>query len=298
MGTPYFACVVLEKILNDPFFEVVGLFAQPDKPFGRKQELKYPETKEFIVKNKILLQIFQPEVLDEESFQTISKLKPDVILVVAYGKILPKKILSFTKCLNIHGSVLPKYRGASPMHEMILNDDKIYGVSVIQLQEKLDSGDILGISAFKSEKSFNLESLMLKLAEMGSKLAIKVLKNLEVLEPLKQHQADATYCKKIFKNQGLVDFEDARSIYLKSLAYSVWPNVFLENGLKLFEVELVSEMGKYQKGEILSIDGNAAVIGCLQGVLRIEMLQYPGKQKMDAKTYIQGKRLKIGDILV
>ncbi|PAF44223.1 methionyl-tRNA formyltransferase [Helicobacter sp. 11S02596-1] len=297
MGTPYFAQVILEKILEDSHFEVVGLFAQPDRPFGRKQELKSPATKEYVIQKNIPIPIFQPQNLDEESFGVIAKLKPDAIVVVAYGKILPKQILASAKCLNIHASVLPNYRGASPIHEMILNDDKIYGVSVIAMEAGLDSGDILGVSAFEREKPLGLEALLPILAEMGGALAIKVLKNLKIIQPLKQRHADATYCKKIIKNQGLVDFENAKEIYLKFLAYSTWPQIFLPSGLKLFGIELVCQTEEYQKGEILSVQKDSIVVGCLRGTLRIGALQSPGKQKMDAKTYIQGKRLKIGDVL-
>ncbi|PAF52739.1 methionyl-tRNA formyltransferase [Helicobacter sp. 13S00477-4] len=298
MGTPNFAQIILEALLNDPYFEVVGLFAQPDKPFGRKQEIRYPQTKELLLKKNISIPIFQPEVLDEKSVKNISDLKPDIILVVAYGKILPKKILSLARCLNIHASLLPKYRGASPIQEMILNDEEFYGICVIDMEERLDSGNILGKIEFKREKYFNIEYLSNILAQMGSALIVDVLKNLRTIQSVKQDDSLSTYCKKIVKQDGIIEFDEAKKIYLKFLAYFNWPGIFLRSGLKLFDIGLISETNCYQRGEILDIKDNSIFVGCSFGILRIGMLQSPGRQKTYARNYIQGKRLKIGDLLI
>ncbi|PAF53456.1 methionyl-tRNA formyltransferase [Helicobacter sp. 13S00482-2] len=297
MGTPYFARIILERLIDDSDLEIVGLFAQPDKPFGRKQELKSPDTKEFLIQRKEKIPIFQPKVLNEECVDIISNLAPDVILVVAYGKILPKNILSLSRCINIHASILPKYRGASPIHEMILNDESHYGVSIINMEESLDSGDILGIDSFEVKEYMDIESLSEVLAHIGANLVLKVLKNLRDIEPIKQVHSQSSYCKKILKEDGLIDFKNAKKIFLKSLAYVSWPNVFLKNGLKLFGIKVLHDDKNFQPGEILEIDGDEIVVGCEKGAIKIAMLQFPGKQKISATAYIRGKRFSIGDRL-
>lgn len=297
MGTPSFAGIVLEKILQNPDFDVVGLFAQPDKPFGRKQELRLPHTKQLLLDMGLEIPIFQPTKLDEKCIDIISNLAPDVILVVAYGKILPRKILSLARCINIHGSILPKYRGASPIQEMILNDESQYGVSVIDMEESLDSGDILGIKSFEVTEYMDIDSLSKVLAQMGGELVIDILKNLSNIRPIKQIDSDSSYCKKILKEDGMIEFENAKEIFLKSLAYASWPNIFLKNGLKLFGIKVLCENKNYICGEILKIDKNSIVVGCQKGAIEIQMLQPSGKQKMSASSYIRGKRFNVGDIL-
>lgn len=297
MGTPSFAAIVLEKILKDSHFDVVGLFAQPDKPFGRKQELKSPHTKQLLLDMGLQIPIFQPAKLDEKCIDVISTLAPDVILVVAYGKILPKKILSLARCINIHGSILPKYRGASPIQEMILNDEAQYGVSVIDMEESLDSGDILGIKSFEVREYIDIDSLSKVLAQMGGELVIDILKNLSSIKPVKQIDSDSSYCKKILKEDGMIEFKNAKEIFLKSLAYASWPNIFLKNGLKLFGVKVLFENKGYICGEILKIEKDSIVVGCEKGAIEIQMLQPSGKQKMSASAYIRGRRFNIGDIL-
>ncbi|PAF41863.1 methionyl-tRNA formyltransferase [Helicobacter sp. 11S03491-1] len=298
MGTPGFARIVLDKLLQDSYFEIVGVFAQPDRPFGRKQEMKPPQTKELLMINNNSIPIYQPEKLDEKSIYAIEKLRPDVILVVAYGKILPKKILCIGRCINLHASILPKYRGASPIQEMILNDEKFYGVSVIDMEEGLDSGNILGIKAFRVKEYLNIESLSIKLANMGSMLIIDILKNIERIQPLKQLSLESTYCKKVLKEDGLILFDDAKKIYLKSLAYWLWPHIFTHEGLKLFDICVVSQTQNCRAGEIISIDQDGVLIGCKCGVIKVQKIQSPSKQKIEATAYVRGKRLKVGDILI
>lgn len=297
MGTPFFAAIVLEKILKNSSFELIGLFAQPDRPFGRKKELKLPHTKQILLDMELKIPIFQPEKLDERYIDIISSLAPDVILVVAYGKILPKKILSLARCINIHGSILPKYRGASPIQEMILNDEPQYGVSVINMEESIDSGDILGIKSFEVTEYMDVDSLSKVLAKMGGDLVIDILENLNNIKPIKQIDSDSTYCKKILKEDGMIEFNSAKEIFLKSLAYASWPNIFLNNGLKLFGIKVLCENNSYACGEILKIEKNSIVVGCQKGAIEIQMLQPSGKQKMSASAYIRGRRFNVGDIL-
>ncbi len=299
MGTPGFAEVILRALVEneDKKIEVVGLFTQMDKPFGRKKELKAPETKTYILENHLNIPIFQPQSLKEPEVQILKDLKPDFIVVVAYGKILPKEVLTIAPCINLHASLLPKYRGASPIHEMILNDDKIYGISTMLMDVGLDSGDILESASFLREDYLDLDALSLKLAHMGAALLLSTLKNFSSITRKPQDHMQASFCKKITKADGLVGFKDAKSLFLKSLAFKSWPEIFLENSLKLLEVELVENEKSHKEGEILEIDEKGVLVGCLKGSVRIARLQAVGKKPLKAKDYLNGKRLKIGGIL-
>ncbi|WRG10812.1 methionyl-tRNA formyltransferase [Helicobacter pylori] len=299
MGTPGFAEVILRALVENKnnHIEVVGLFTQMDKPFGRKKELKAPETKTYILENHLNIPIFQPQSLKEPEVQILKDLKPDFIVVVAYGKILPKEVLAIAPCINVHASLLPKYRGASPIHEMILNDDKIYGISTMLMDLELDSGDILESASFLREDYLNLDALSLKLAHMGAALLLSTLKNFSSITRKSQDHAQASFCKKITKADGLVGFKDAKSLFLKSLAFKSWPEIFLENNLKLLEVELVENEKSHKEGEILEIDERGVLVGCLKGSVRIARLQAVGKKPLKAKDYLNGRRLKVGGIL-
>lgn len=298
MGTPGFAEVILRALVeNKDDIEVVGLFTQMDKPFGRKKELKAPETKTYILENRLNIPIFQPQSLKEPEVQILKDLKPDFIVVVAYGKILPKEVLTIAPCINVHASLLPKYRGASPIHEMILNDDRIYGISTMLMDLELDSGDILESASFLREDYLDLDALSLKLAHMGATLLFSTLKNFSSITRKPQDHMQASFCKKITKADGLVGFKDAKNLFLKSLAFKSWPEIFLENNLKLLEVELVENEKSHKEGEILAIDEKGVLVGCLKGSVRIARLQAVGKKPLKAKDYLNGRRLKIGGIL-
>ena len=298
-GTPLFAKNILETLWRKSqkfeSFEIVALITQEDKPFGRKKELKMPETKAFVIENAPQIPIFQPQKVSE-ILEHLRVLKPDIALVVAYGRILPKAIIDEFYCINIHGSILPKFRGASPINAMILNDEKFLGVSAIKMNERLDSGDILGISAMKNA-GFGLEKLSEILSAMGAKLALKVINRLNQIAPLRQNDCDSSHCHKLAKADGIVHFIDAKEIFLKSLAFDIYPQIALENGLKLFGVKINELELSHNAGEILEVCESAIVVGCERGSIIIETLQSAGKNKMSAVAYLNGARLKVGDIL-
>lgn len=300
-GTPSFASAVFAPLLEDCAFEVLALICQPDKPFGRKGELKAPHTKEMLIqKNLKHIQILQPQSIDSVFIESIRDLKPDMILVVAYGNILPQAFLDIAPCINIHASLLPQWRGASPIQQMLLSQPKFFGISAMRMNAKLDSGEILGFS-YLANTGQNFTLLCEELSRLGGKLAINTLKNFNKIKPLKQYDLDSSYCGKIVKSFGKVELKSAKSVYHAYLAYCEWPHIFIQsaNGytLKLFNVELVEMMQSHKEGEILDIDSESIVVGCLMGSLRIGFLQQEGKAKIPAPLYINGKRLKIGDIL-
>lgn len=311
-GSPEFASDVFSVILQESGFEIVGLLSQKDKPFGRKAILKAPHAKDFMLQalqNKTQykatfvsdFKIFQFDRLDSAAISEIRALKASVILVVAYGKLLPSEFLNLACCINIHASLLPKYRGASPLQQMILSNDKYFGVSAMKMGLELDSGDVLGFSYVKNVNQ-NLEQLSKELALKGGELALKVLKNLKFLEPLRQIGADKSVCRKIKKSDGLVEFNNATKLFKTFLAFTPWPGIFInsKNGytLKLCEVKLLESSGKYTKGQIVDIVNGGLVIGCECGLVQVDLLQQEGKSVLKASIYAQGKRLKINDLLV
>ncbi len=293
-GTPLFARNILEKLINNCCFNIIGLVTQMDKPFGRKKELKSPSTKEFLLSTKHNIPIFQFDNLSDTKF--IYDLNPDIILVVAYGNMIPKDIIDNFNCINIHASILPKSRGASPIQDMILRNDKFFGISIMKMSCNLDDGDILGIRYIEN-LHLDIEESIKMLSYISYDFAVKILTNLNIITPLPQFHVDSSYCKKIKKSDGEVDFIDAFNVFLKYLAYKNWPNIFLKNGTKLFFVEINELDSTNKKGEILKINNDFIVVGCIKGSLIIRELQDIGKNRVNAKAYLLGKRLNLGDIL-
>ena len=299
MGTPDYATKIFEEILNNANYELVGLFTQPDKKVGRKQILTAPHIKQFCIDKNLDIPIFQPEKLrkNEEAKNQIIDLKPDFIIVAAYGQILPKEILDIAPCINLHASLLPKYRGASPIQESLLNDDEYTGVTSMLMEEGLDSGDILGLKYLKITPTMEVVEAFNKLSDIAAKLTIETLDNFERINPLKQNEAEVSFCKKIKKEHGLVDFSDAKKLVLKFKAYSFWPGIFIESELKLKNVTLIETQSSNKAGEILEIKKDSIVIACSTGSFEVKNLQAPSKKEVSAIDYIRGQRLKEGDIL-
>lgn len=299
MGTPDYATTIFKELINSKY-EVIGLFTQPDKPVGRKQVLTPPHIKQYCLDENLNLPIFQPLKLrgNEEAKKQIEDLKPDFIIVAAYGQILPKEILDIAPCINLHASLLPKYRGASPIQESLLNDDYFTGVTSMLMEEGLDSGDILGLQYLKITSTMEVSEAFEKLSIIAATLTITTLDNFENIKPIKQNEAEVSFCKKIKKEDGLVNFLDAKKLYLKYKAYSYWPGIFLESELKLKDIELVEENSINKEGEILEISKDFIVIGCKKGSLKIKTLQAPSKKAISSVDYIRGQRLEVGNILL
>ena len=299
MGTPDYATTIFKELINSEY-KVIGLFTQPDKPVGRKQILTPPHIKQFCIDENLLIPIFQPLKLrgNEEVKNQIKSLNPDFILVAAYGQILPKDILDIAPCINLHASLLPKYRGASPIQESLLNDDNYTGVTSMLMEEGLDSGDMLGFGYLKITSNMEVTQAFEELSKIAAKLTITTLDNFENIKPIKQNESEVSYCKKIKKEDGLVNFIDAKKLYLKYKAYSYWPGIFLESELKLKDIELNDEKSINNQGQILEIEDDFIIVGCEKGSLKIRTLQAPSKKAMNAIDYIRGQRLEINSILI
>ena len=298
MGTPSYATEIFKKLLSSNY-KVIGLFTQPDKPVGRKQVLTPPDIKQFCIDNSINIPIFQPERLRDNlaAYLVIKELKPDFIIVAAYGQILPKEILKLAPCINLHASLLPKYRGASPIQESLLNDDNFTGVTSMFMEEGLDSGDILALQYLKITPTMEVSEAFSKLSLIAADLTITTLDNFDRLNPIKQNESEVSFCKKIKKENGLVDFSDAKNLFLKYKAYSFWPGIFLESELKLKDVELLEETSQNEAGKILDICKDYIIVGCKKGSLKIKTLQAPSKKAINSVDFVRGQRVEIGDIL-
>lgn len=297
MGTPSYAVAILDKLIKKKY-NIVGVFTQPDKVVGRKKILTPPDVKNYILKNNLNIEIFQPNSLKEYTiYEEVLTLKPDIIIVAAYGQILPKNILEICPCINLHASILPKYRGASPIQSAILNDDKISGVTAMKMGEKLDDGDMLGfsfldISRFKSDEVFK------QMEELASNLTVKILKNLNNTENFSQFDALSSKCSKIKKDDGLIKFsDDAKEVFQKFKAFYPWPGIFLENGTKLLNIEFIYDNESSDFGKIVNLDRESFDLQFKNGVIKVFKIQEKAKKPLLASDFINGKRLKIGDIL-
>ena len=297
MGTPDYASRILEKLIADSEVNVLSVYTQPDKPVGRHKVLTAPITKEVAMEHGIA--VHQPQNLREpKTEEEIKALKPDFIIVAAYGQILPKNILDIAPCINLHASILPQYRGASPIQQALLNGDAETGVTAMLMDVGLDTGDILKIEKMEIPQSMMVTELFDALTEIAADLTLDVIKNFASLTPVKQDDAMATHCGKITKEQGLIHFDDALEVYNKYRAFTPWPGVYTENGLKLKEIVLQSTQGHYAPGEILVASKDSFLLGCKKGCLRINQVQAPSKKQVDGASSLNGKKLRRADILV
>lgn len=299
MGTPDYATEIFKELLNSDY-EIIALFTQIDKKVGRKQVITAPHIKQYCIDNNLNIPIYQPEKLrnNEEATQIIKDLNPDIIIVAAYGQILPKEILDLAPCMNLHASILPKYRGASPIQEAIINNDEYTGVTAMFMEEGLDTGDILGYQYLKLEETMEVAEVFDELAKIAAELTITTLNKFEEINPIKQNDSLATLCKKIKKEHGEINFESARALYQTYKAYSYWPGIFTKDQLKLKDISLIDETSINEEGEILKIEKDFILIGCKKGSIKIKTLQAPSKKAVNAADYIRGKRLNIGNSII
>jgi len=296
MGTPTYAKEILETLINDSNIEIPLVLTQPDRAVGRKKELKAPEVKLLALEHN--LKILQPQKLSDSGiYEAIVEASPDLIIVAAFGQLLPKNILDIAPCINLHASLLPKYRGASPVQQALLNGDKFTGVTAMLMEEGLDSGDILGYRYFKIPQNMTLPELMNRLSVDACLLTTQIVERFDTINPIAQIDAIATHCKKIKKSDGEVSFDSAIELYNKYRAFLGWPGIFASNGTKILGVELIDSTKQGKVGEILEIEESSIIISCSIGSIRVKQLQPVSKKAMDAKSYCVGRGLKVGNYL-
>ncbi len=297
MGTPDFAVPALKKLYESKH-TVQAVFTQPDKPKGRKMVLTPPDVK--VCAQELNIPVYQPTTFkSEEPLEIIKKYNPDVIVVAAYGKLLPKTVLESAKygCINIHGSLLPKYRGAAPIQQSVLNGDKVTGVTAMQMAEGLDTGDILTVIETKIGENETSGELFDRLSILGGELIIKTLEMLEngEIKPVKQDESKATHTSKIDKSFCPIDFtKSAEEVHNKVRGLNPWPIATAElNGkkLKIYSTKVCEKSGK--AGTIISI--KPLIVACGSGSVEIIELQPEGKKRMPSAAFLAGHKLNIGD---
>lgn len=294
MGTPDFAVPSLQKLL-DAGFEVCAVYTQPDKPKGRGHKLQAPPVKELALRHEI--PVFQPASLrKEEVQQELKSFQPDVIVVVAYGKILPTAVLDLPRlgCINVHGSLLPKYRGAAPIQWTVINGDGTGGVTTMFMGEGLDTGDML----LKAETPVGAEEtagqLFDRLKDLGADLLLETLEKLErgKLTPVPQNEEDATHAPMLSKELSVIDWsKPARELHDLIRGLNPWPSAYSYlDGKKLkIHASRVAE-GSGEAGKAFSKDGNLLVY-CGKDALELTEIQTENGKRMDGKSYLLGHPL-------
>lgn len=293
MGSPEYAVPVL-KMLDDQY-QIVGVITQPDQPVGRGRKIKSPPIK--TAADELSLKVMQPQsIRDDEFFQTLSNISPDVIVVAAYGKILPKRILEFLEfgCVNVHASLLPRWRGASPIQNAILQGDKKSGVTIMLMDEGVDTGPILTKDEVAIDDSDTAESLSKKLAFCGAELLKETLPDyfLGKLNAQDQNESDATYTKMIKKKDALLDFEkDVAYLVRQVRAYIPWPISFFrweDNLLRVLQASdnQTRELKIGQRGIIAKYP----CVGTSTTDLKLEQVQPAGKRVMSGTDFLNGAR--------
>lgn len=308
MGTPEFAIPSLERVLSMKEVSVIAVYTQPDKEAGRGKKLVSTPVKNFAVEHGLNLR--QPQTLrSDEAVAQMRELNPDIILVAAYGKIIPSTILEIPGygCLNIHPSLLPKYRGATPVQSAILNGDSITGVTIMLLDAGMDSGPILKQREEPINDADTAQSLMQRLAFAGAELVAEVLPLwLEgKIQPVKQDEELATYTRPLSKEDGRIDWSmSAVDIWRRVRAYQPWPGawtIWKDKMLKINNALLVEMTAAGKAGDVIALKGNAdmpAGVICGKGILGLREVQLEGKKAMRIEEFLRGQRDFIGSKLL
>ncbi|MBU2229050.1 methionyl-tRNA formyltransferase [Patescibacteria group bacterium] len=293
-GTPNFAVPALKALLKMSELTMVTVVTQPDKPVGRKQEIISPPVKKIAEKHQV--PVCQPDRIKSVKFEKcVREVDLDVAIVVAYGKIIPQKLLDIPRLgwLNIHGSLLPKYRGAAPIQAAILDGEKETGVTLMKINEGLDTGDIIARKITSIDPTENFESLHDKLASLGADLLVESLLDYlnGKLKPEPQENSIATETAIIKKDDGKINWtKDAEHIERHIRAYNPWPGAFCKHNSKTFKVhsaELLSESIHLSPGKVIYEDGSL-IVGCGNGSLKLIKVQLEGKKPQKATQFING----------
>src|SRR5205814_6274303 len=303
-GTAELACASLSALLESSAFTVAAVVTQPDRPKGRNLHPQ-PSPVKVLAAGKPF-PVLQPERARHENFvQTLGEFQPDLIVVAAYGQILPKALLELPRfgCLNVHASLLPKYRGAAPIQWAILNDELETGVTIMKMDEGLDTGDLLASQSTHLTPADNAETLHDRLAMIGAGLLVKTVPEYVAgkIVPRKQPQTGASYARKITKEDGRLDWtQPARSLWNRVRAFTPWPGAFFYQPatpkprlVKVWQTR-VEEQLSGPAGELLRADKEGIVVGCEQQALRILSLQVEGGRRLTAQEFLSGHPLRAG----
>lgn len=315
MGTPDFSVGTL-KALEEAGHEVVLVVTQPDKPKGRGGKMQVTPVKEAAAARGI--PVFQPKkIRTPECIEELKKYNADIMVVIAFGQILPKAILEMTPygCVNVHASLLPKYRGAAPIQWAVINGEKVSGVTTMQMDEGLDTGDMLLTTEVILDEKETGESLRDKLADAGAKLCVETLKALEEgsVMPKKQGESPTEYARMLDKSLGNIDWNDsAASIERLIRGLNSWPGAYTDWNGKVMKIwaadvyakdqettagDIISDSEGNLPGTIVKVERDGFYVQTGDGLLKVTKLQIPGKKKMDAAAFLRGYQVQEGDIL-
>ncbi|MBR6218766.1 MAG: methionyl-tRNA formyltransferase [Eubacterium sp.] len=299
MGTPEFAVNALKSIIDDGY-NVVGCYTQPDKMQGRSSKLIASPVKECAAAHGI--PVFQPEKIRlEENVEELRSLAPDIIIVAAFGQILPLSILEMPKygCINIHASLLPRYRGAAPIEWSVINGEKETGVTTMFMAEGLDTGDIIEEAVTEIGAKETAEELRSRLAELGAELILSTMKAVISgdFKRTPQDDSKSNYAVRLSKEMGKADWS-LPAVKIERLIRGLrpWPVVYSSlsgRGLKIYAADVVEDMSG-EPGEIIEVGKKNFVVACGEGALRIRMVQPEGKKMMDAASFLNGNKLTVG----
>lgn len=307
MGTPQFSATILESLLNH-HYNVVGVVTQPDKPAGRKQDLQASRVKEIATERS--LPLIQPEKLDDGAISSIKDWKPDLIIVAAYGKILPESVLRIPGfgCINIHTSLLPKWRGASPIHNTLLAGETETGVTLILMDRGMDTGDIIAQETTPIEPDETRSTLEARLATLGAVRLRHILPDFieRKITPVKQDDSQATLCQLIDREDGHIFWDsDSQVIYNQYRALTPWPGIFTywKNDDSLLRLKLITvshlkqaPQVKRALGEVFEI-GEGIGVQTATGIILLHEVQLEGKERADIQAFINGYKNFIGSTL-
>lgn len=306
MGTPDFSVPTLESLAASRH-EVVAVVTQPDKPKGRGKEIQMTPVKEAALAHQI--PVYQPVRARESAFvEEMRALKPDMMVVIAFGQILSKELLEVPKygCVNIHASLLPKYRGAAPIQWAVINGDKETGITTMMMDVEMDTGDMLEKMVVELDPEETGGSLFDRLSLLGGDLILSTLEKLEngTIKPEPQNHAEATYVKKISKSMGDIDWtQDAVIIERLVRGLNPWPSAFTRlNGkmLKIWKAQVLYQDAQTEKaacGQVLKAEKDGIEVQTGNGILKILELQLEGKKRMDAAAFLRGFPVEPGTVL-
>ena len=303
MGTPSFSVPILEKLIENT--NVIMVVFQPDKEKDRKGNIVFPETKKLAIEHNI--EVYQPRKIREE-FEYILDKNPDIIITCAYGQILPREILEYPKygCINVHGSLLPKLRGGAPIHHAIINGDKVTGITIMYMDSKMDSGDIISQREVEIKRSDNLDSLYSKMSITGSELLIDTLPSIidGTNNRIKQDESKVTFGFNITKEDEIINFNDkAINIFNKVRGLDSVPGAstyFDGKRLKIYKVSVTDKVSKDIPGQIVDIEKYGLVVATNDYLIKVLEIKLEGKKRCMVSEYLNGvqnKKELIGKVL-
>lgn len=303
MGTPDFSVGTFEALI-EAGHEIVLAVTQPDKPKGRGEKVQYPPVKEAALKRQI--PVFQPKrVRAPECIEELRKYDADIMVVIAFGQILPKEILEMTPygCVNVHASLLPKYRGAAPIQWAVINGERVSGVTTMQMDEGLDTGDMLMKTEIVLDEKETGGSLHDKLARAGAGLCVQTLEALKDGTVVREPQGESTteYARMLDKGMGRIDWsKDAKSIECLIRGLNPWPSAYTEwNGrtMKIWEADVADIDEGREPGTVIRVERDGFCVQTGRGSLKVRSLQIPGKKRMDAGAFLRGYQVDVGMVL-